>query len=91
MISFLARYYYLTALGCILMFSIPLLLGFPFQETVPQALVWSGPIASIVLYFEFRRQNYWVLFDNLRISRRLYLALFSLSVSLTGIILIVAL
>ncbi len=91
MIFHLARSYYLIAFTLTLMFMVPLVVGGNPEEVLPKALCWAAPLASVILFFEFRRQNYWALYDNLRISRFLYLILFPLPVLICGVILIVML
>jgi hypothetical protein len=44
-----------------------------------QAAFWAGPVAMGVTYWQFRRYNVWVLFDNLRYSAWGYLVGYTLA------------
>jgi hypothetical protein len=79
MILYLVKKYVAIAVALACLFALlPLILGeMSLHEAVPRAFFWSGFVAPVVLYIEFRFKKLWPLYHNLRLPEFLLLGLFS--------------
>jgi hypothetical protein len=70
MLIFLVRRYCLTAGAATLLFvALPLTFGSPLWPTVATGISLAAPLAVVITWRDLRRQNYWVLYDNLGVGR----------------------
>lgn len=71
MIIYIARRYFFTVLVFTALFALlPLAVGAgSLLEILPSAVFWGGLVAVLVVYWNFRRRNLWVLYDNLRLPK----------------------
>jgi hypothetical protein len=74
MIRYLVVRYLLALVGAGSPFVLSnMLFGGSVQSGVARGLCWGSFGAACMTYFDFRRRNLWILYDNLRIPKHLIL------------------